>query len=75
MTIVQPPFVLDFASAYLDDAAPVFPEYVMTEWLAQKQEEFGPHWLHAAVVLAGLRKHGIHMTDVHPGNITFASSH
>lgn len=71
MTIVQPPFVLDFASAYLDRAAPEFPEDVMAEWLARKREEFGSNWSRAAGVLAALRRFGIHMTDVHPGNIGF----
>jgi len=71
MTIVQPPFVLDFASAYLDEAAPEFPEDVMEEWLASKKEEFGSNWARAAGVLAALRRLGIHMTDVHPGNIKF----
>lgn len=37
MTIVKPPFVLDFASAFLDGTAPVFPEDVMEEWLAEKK--------------------------------------
>jgi hypothetical protein len=71
MTIVQPPFVLDFASAYLDQAAPEFPEDVMEEWLARKREEFGSKWAKASGVLAALRQLGIHMTDVHPGNIQF----
>jgi hypothetical protein len=72
MTIVQPPFVLDFASAYLDQAAPEFPEDVMEEWLARKREEFGLNWPRVAGVLAALRRFGIHMTDVHPGNIGFS---
>lgn len=71
MTIVQPPFVLDFASAYLDHAAPEFPEDVMEEWRVRKREEFGSNWPRAEGVLAELRRLGIHMTDVHPGNIQF----
>lgn len=51
MTIVQPPFLLDFASAYLDDDAPEFSEEIMDEWLTQKQEEFGERWMEAAGVL------------------------
>ena len=72
MTIVKPPFLLDFASAYLDGTAPVFPDHVMQEWLADKQEQFGDNWPQAASVLAGLRRYGIQMTDIHPGNIGFA---
>jgi hypothetical protein len=74
MTIVQPPFVLDFASAYLDEHAPTFPDEVMEEWLARKTEEFGLHWPQAVSILAALRRHGIHMTDVHPGNIAFGEA-
>lgn len=70
MSIVSRPFVLDFASAHLD-TPPVFPEDVMAEWLADKKEQFGKNWPHAARVLAGLRAHGVHMMDVHPGNIGF----
>lgn len=71
MSIVQAPFVLDFASAYLDHAAPEFPEDVIEEWLTHKQEIFGSNWPRTASVLATLRRFGIHMTDVHPGNIGF----
>jgi hypothetical protein len=73
MTIVVPPFVLDFASAYLDDDAPEFSEEVLAEWLADKQEEFGDRWPRAASVLHALRRLGIHMTDVHPANFNFDS--
>ena len=72
MTIVERPFLLDFASAYLDGTAPVFPDDVMQEWLEDKKEQFGANWQKAASVLAGLRKYGIQMTDIHPGNIGFA---
>lgn len=71
MTIVARPFVLDFASAYLDGDAPEFPEQVMEEWLVHKKEEFGSNWPKAVGVLAALRRLGVHMTDVHPGNIAF----
>lgn len=71
MTIVRPPYVLDFASAYLDGAGPVFPDEVLHEWFARKREEFGTNWTRASGVLAALRRLGIHMTDVHPGNIGF----
>lgn len=71
MTIVQPPFVLDFASAYLDRAVEEFPEDVMDEWMTRKREDFGSNWPRAVSVLIALRHIGIHMTDVHPGNIRF----
>lgn len=71
MTIVRRPFVLDFASAWLDEA-PEFGDEVTEAWLEDKREEFGAHWPAAAGVLAGLRSHGVHLLDVHPGNIGFA---
>jgi hypothetical protein len=43
MEIVQPPFVLDFAGAYLD-RRPDFPEDVYAEWQAEKAEQFGDDW-------------------------------
>ncbi|MEQ9410326.1 MAG: hypothetical protein RIK87_21495 [Fuerstiella sp.] len=38
--IVSPPFVLDFAGAYLD-RAPDYPAEVIEEWEADKREQFG----------------------------------
>lgn len=68
MTVVRPPFVLDFAGASLD-TAPDFPEDVLAEWLAEKREQFGDDWPSAAAVISGLARLGVHMLDVHPGNI------
>jgi hypothetical protein len=39
MTIVERPFVLDFASAYLD-SRPEFPPEIWLEWEADKREQF-----------------------------------
>lgn len=72
MTIVHPPFLLDFASAYLDDNAPEFPEEVMEEWRTRKLEEFCGRWAEVERILAALRRYGIHLTDIHLGNITFS---
>jgi hypothetical protein len=72
MTIVEPPFVLDFASAYPVAEAPEFPPEVLEHWLAEKQEQFGALWPRAAAVIRALeRDHGLRLTDVHPGNIRF----
>jgi hypothetical protein len=43
MTIVTRPFVLDFASAYLDKR-PEFSEDIWTEWESQRREQFGDRW-------------------------------
>lgn len=71
MTIVQPPFVLDFASVWLD-APPQFPPDILEAWEQERMEQFGSRWPQAVGVLAALRRLGLHMTDVHPGNIAFA---
>lgn len=70
MSIVEPPFVLDFASAQLDHPFD-FPDDVLSEWFAEKREQFGADWSKAVVVLRALERMGIYMTDVHPGNIKF----
>lgn len=70
MTIVRPPFVLDFASVWLDEP-PEFPAEILEEWERERMEQFGDRWPQAVGVLAALRRLGLHMTDVHPGNIAF----
>ncbi len=71
MTIVRPPFLLDFASAYLD-TPPDFPPEVMEEWRAEKAEQFGANWVRVEALLDEARaRYGIYMLDVHPGNIAF----
>ena len=40
MSIVDRPFVFDFAGAFLDQA-PDFPDEVMADWHAEKKEQFG----------------------------------
>lgn len=71
MTIVSPPFVLDFAGAYLD-TPPDFPDEVMEEWRAEKAEQFGDRWPEVQRVVASFRKWKIYLADVKPGNIEFA---
>jgi len=70
MTIVTRPFVLDFASAYLD-RPPEFPGGVMEDWEAEKREEFGGNWPVVESVLQTLRSHGVHLLDVNSRNIAF----
>ena len=73
MTIVQRPFLLDFASAWLD-GEPDFSEEVLAEWDRQKRDQFEERWPQVARVLAALRRHGVYLQDVHPGNITFGEA-
>lgn len=71
MTIVQPPFILDFASAVLDEP-PDFPPEVLDQWTADKREAFDQDIAHLERILRTLRRaHGIYMMDVHPDNIRF----
>jgi hypothetical protein len=70
MTIVTPPFVLDFAGARLD-IPPDFPEEVWAQWETEKQEQFGTRWPEVCAVLDALKELGIYVLDVRPGNIMF----
>ena len=71
MSIVQPPFLLDFASAYLD-VPPDFSEEVIEQWQHSKREEFGENWSGVMVILEVLKQDfGVYLLDVHPGNIAF----
>lgn len=67
--IVKPPFVLDFAGAYLD-RRPDFPDDVYAEWQAEKAEQFGDDWPLVQTIMATLAGIGIYLADVKPGNIT-----
>ncbi len=70
MTLVDRPFVLDFAGAYLDDP-PIFSAEVMADWQAEKEEQFEGKWPQVRAVLGALEGYGIFMIDVNPGNISF----
>lgn len=70
MTLVMPPFVLDFAGAYLD-FPPQFSDEVWADWERKNQEQFGGDWPMAQIILDDLRDIGIHMLDPSPSNICF----
>jgi hypothetical protein len=70
MTVVARPFVLDFAGAFLDQP-PNFPDEVLAEWQAEKQEQFGPRWGEVQAILRFLEGYGVFMIDVNPGNVSF----
>jgi hypothetical protein len=71
MTIVTRPFVLDFAGAYLD-FPPEYSEEIMAEWEADKVEQFGSRWPEVQAILRELESYGVFMSDVNPGNVSFA---
>ena len=73
MTIVRRPFLLDFASAYLDWPPDFSPE-VLKEWSQRKAGEFGQYWPRVQLILAFLGdQYGVFLTDIHRGNIAFDS--
>jgi hypothetical protein len=72
MEVVSPPFVLDFAGAYLD-RRPDYPDEVLEEWQEEKLEQFGAErWDVVQQVMAHFAGMGIYLADVKPGNIMFA---
>jgi hypothetical protein len=73
MTIVQRPFVLDFAGAKLPNEIPDFSEEVMQEHYDHLRELFGDRWSDALHVAEMFRQAtGYTLLDIHPGNIAFA---
>lgn len=71
MTIVSPPFILDFAGAYLDEKPPYSAEE-WAQWESEKSEQFGDRWPEVRSAMYTFRAHGIYLNDVKPGNVTFA---
>ncbi len=70
MSVVTPPYVLDFAGAYLDEP-PRFPDEVWQFWEQEKREQFGVRWPRVEEVLQSLKSFGVFMLDVSPSNIAF----
>ncbi|MGE0608840.1 MAG: hypothetical protein AB7O62_17225 [Pirellulales bacterium] len=72
MRVVNPPYVLDFAGAYIDKPLPYDAEQLQ-EWEESKREQFGDRWPMVKLVMHGFKKFGIALSDLKPGNIEFAS--
>ena len=71
MEIVTRPYVLDFAGAYLDKP-PDYPDEVLAEWRADKQEQFGNRWPGVEAILWSLERNGIYLVDVSPSNVALS---
>jgi hypothetical protein len=72
MEVVSPPFVLDFAGAYLDQP-PDYPPDVIEDWEMEKRDQFGEErWEMVRIVMYEFQQMGIYLADVKPGNIMFA---
>jgi hypothetical protein len=70
MTVVTPPFALDFAAAYLD-FPPSFSSEVWEEWTRKNGEQFGRDWPEAQAILTEFENLGVHMLDPSPSNLRF----
>lgn len=73
MTIVSPPFCLDFGGAYLDRPPDYTPE-VWRDWREQKSEDFEDNWPAVLEILDEFESFGIYIADVNPGNIRFQNN-
>lgn len=72
MSIVQPPYILDFAKSQLD-FPPDFPDHVMSERYAHWAELFEDRWPEVVAIMRELEKRcGIYLFDPNPRNITFS---
>lgn len=73
MTIVERPFVLDFAGAKRPDEVPDFGAEIMEEHFEHLRDLFGDRWADALHMAEMFRQAtGFVLLDVHPGNIAFA---
>jgi hypothetical protein len=73
ISIVSPPFLLDFGKVYLDAPPPYWDDAeVMGHWHAEGQDNFGSRWSKVLSVIGSLQKYGIYYVDPKPGNIMFA---
>jgi len=70
MTIVQPPYLLDFGKVYLDAPPPYWDDRKLRANAYQEwRERFDSRWEDVACVLGILEKYGIYYVDPRPGNI------
>ena len=75
MSIVDRPFVLDFAGAKLPREVPDFDEEIMAEHHEHLRELFAERWADALHVAEMFRlSTGYTLLDIHPGNIAFADA-
>jgi len=73
MTIVDRPYLLDFAGARLPHEVSEFEEHVIEEYSERLQGLLGDRGSDAMHVAAMFRRAtGFTLMDVHPGNIAFA---
>jgi hypothetical protein len=66
MTLVSPPFIIDFAKSYLDKPPDFSPE-VLADEEERNREVFEDRWRDVKALLWALRQHGIYYMDPKPG--------
>jgi len=72
ISIVQPPYLLDFGKVYLDRAPThLYDEQMMANAELEWQERFGNRWSKVRHAMRMLEKHGIYYYDPRPGNVCF----
>jgi hypothetical protein len=72
LSIVQRPFVLDFAGALRPEEVPDFEADTVEEHYERLRELFGDRWTDALHLAEMFRvATGFTLLDVHPGNIAF----
>ncbi|MEX2092033.1 MAG: hypothetical protein WD971_05115 [Pirellulales bacterium] len=72
ISIVQPPYLLDFGKVYLDHAPThLYDEQMMENANAEWHERFGKRWSKVLHAMKLLEQHGIYYYDPRPGNVCF----
>jgi|HubBroStandDraft_6_1064221.scaffolds.fasta_scaffold23081_5 hypothetical protein len=76
MQTVHPPYVLDFASAYLDHPPSYMEDsddaQVREDWEKEKEDQFEDRWPEVRSLISAFRGYGIFLGDLNPRNIAFA---
>lgn len=72
ITVVQPPYLLDFGKVYLDDPPThLYDEQMMANALEEWLERFGKRWSKVQHAMRMLENYGIYYYDPRPGNVCF----
>jgi hypothetical protein len=72
ISIVRPPFLLDFGKVYLDIPPPYWDDgEIMANWHAEGRENFGKRWATVMSLVRTLESYGIYYVDPKPGNVMF----
>jgi hypothetical protein len=72
ISIVQPPYLLDFGKVYLDHPPThLYDEQMMANAHVEWEERFGKRWSKVHHAMKMLEKLGIYYYDPRPGNVCF----